>query len=213
MRHAVRKDYLKGSRRNGRGHAPYPFDRFLESRLGRPWDDVYSEICAEFDRRSYVGYRFLRDLDWHVATNCWIGAETGTIYGGCYGSNESPVSNEFYIHPWTGLLCWAPPINHPRPERPVTKIIVDDDHYHEMVDGIWYTFELTHILEKDFWGRPYTRTAVEKKQLGKKELRVLGLCNSGPAEFTGRCVKCGAHRTAIGGCVHAVKEVEGLRHY
>jgi hypothetical protein len=216
MRHGVRKDYLKGSRRNGRGHSPYPFDRLLESRLGRPWDDVFSELCAEFDNRSLAGYSFRRDLKWHVATNCWIGAETGTIYGGSYGSNESAVSNEFYVHPWTGLLCWAPPVVHDRREQEVTIILeggakdkTEAISYLEKTDGIWYRHQITRRwMEKDIWGREYERTVTEKKQLGKKELRVLGLRNSGPSEFIGRCVKCGAHCTATGGCIHAVKGIQ-----
>jgi hypothetical protein len=212
MRRGVRKDYLKGSRRNGRGHSPYPFDRFLASRVGRAWDDVYSELCSEFDNRSWVGYSFRRDLAWHVQTNCWIGAETGTIYSSEWGGSK--VSNEFYVHPFTGLLCWAPPIKHERPERPVTKVVVDEDTYHEIQDGIWFTHRITRRwMEKDIWGREHERTITEKRQLGKKELRDLGLRNSGPAEFTGRCSKCGAHRTAVGGCVHAFKEIQTLRHY
>lgn len=213
MRKGVRKDYLKGSRRHGRGHSPYPFDRLLESRLGRPWDDVFSELCTEFDNRSWAGSSFRRDLKWHVATNCWIGAETGTIYGGTFGSNTSPISNEFYVHPFTGLLCWGPPIDHPRRDHLVTKIKVDEDTYHEMENGIWFTHRIARRwMEKDIYGREYERTITEKRQMGKKELRDLGLRNSGPAEFTGRCVKCGAHRTTNGGCVHALKEIQGLRH-
>jgi hypothetical protein len=32
-----------------------PCRRFLISRAGRPWDEVYSEICRKFDRRTLPG--------------------------------------------------------------------------------------------------------------------------------------------------------------
>jgi hypothetical protein len=207
MRQGVSKEYLNGSRRNGRGYRPFPFDRFLTSRLGRLWDDVYAEVSAEFDHRSNVGRNFFRDLRWHVVTSCWIGAETGTIYAtGPWSRGDCPVENEFYVHPHTGVLCWADKIERPRAEHPVDKIDVDADHFHQRIDGIWYTFTTTRWEDTDFYGRPYTRTEVSKCQLGKKELRELGVFNGSKPQFNGRCSKCGAHTFQGGGCVHAANE-------
>src|SRR5271166_5260179 len=140
MRQGVRKDYLKGSRRNGRSHSPYPFDRLLTSRLGRPWDEVFSELCAEFDNRSWAGSSFRRDLKWHVKTCCYIGAETGAVY---HESDGYPgrVSDEFYVHPFTGILCWAAGVPREKTERPVTEIKLDEFKTLSKVDGIWYLLE------------------------------------------------------------------------
>ena len=201
MRQGVRKEYLKGSRRNGRGHSPYPFDRLLASRVGRLWDDVFSELCEEFDSRSWAGQSFRRALEYHVATNCWVGAETGTIYGGWYGN--SPVENEFYVHPWTGLLCWAPKIDRPAPERPVTHIKIDDTTFLEKVEGIWYRYAITkRWIEKDYWGRDYERTETTRAQLGRKELRARNLYNDQEAHLYPRCKECGADFK----CVHRIRE-------
>jgi hypothetical protein len=38
-----------------------PCDRFLASRDGRPWNDVYSEICRRFDRRTMAGRHVTED--------------------------------------------------------------------------------------------------------------------------------------------------------
>lgn len=36
-----------------------PTERFLRSRAGRPWNDVYSELCRRYDRRSLKGYHLV----------------------------------------------------------------------------------------------------------------------------------------------------------
>src|SRR5208283_3055376 len=80
-----------------------------------------------------------RDLRWHVQTKCWIGAESGNIYSSEWGG--SVVQNEFYVHPWTGLLCWAEPIDRTRPDPPKTKVDLKDGKSYEKIDGIWYYLE------------------------------------------------------------------------
>jgi hypothetical protein len=219
MRHGVRKDYLKGSRRHHRGHSPYPFDRLLASRVGRLWDDVYSELCEEFDARSWAGHSFRRDLRWHVKTNCWIGAETGNIY-----TNDGYnwlVEDEYYVHPWTGILSFAPAVNRPRPEPEVTRATLEGtpiwgdrnlpDSYLEKTEGIWYRHAITRRwMEKDIWGREYERRVSTKSQLGKKALRKLRLTNSDSSQYLGRCGKCGFHCTAGKRCVHTLKDEHGI---
>jgi hypothetical protein len=221
MRQGVRKDYLKGSRRHGRGHSPYPFDRLLASRLGRRWDDVFSEFCSEFDSRSLPGHSFLRDLRWHVATNCWVGAETGTIYRVDRWGGDAPVNDEFYVHPFTGILSWADPIIREKAERPVEKIDLKDGKSLEKIDGIWYFLHNYNIEHEGLtnlrpsYVRPKDVVLVDgveqyivkwtehvniKRQLSKKELRTHGLANAGKP-YGKRCAVWGFD----GKCVHALK--------
>lgn len=207
MRQGVRKDYLKGSRRHHRGHSPYPFDRLLASRVGRAWDEVYSELCSEFDSRSWVGYSFRRDLLYHVTTNCYIGAETGAVYS-ADGWNFR-MSNDYYVHPWTGILCYAPSIIRERPAPEVTVIIEDgaktkneSDRYLEKTEGIWYRHTVTRRwTEKDYWGRDVVRTTWNRSQLGKKDLRANNLRNDRQIHVYDRCENCGADYK----CVHRIK--------
>lgn len=40
-----------------------PVRRFLAARAGQPWDDVFSELCSKFDRRTIKGWHL---VDSHV---------------------------------------------------------------------------------------------------------------------------------------------------
>jgi hypothetical protein len=225
MRTGVRKDYLKGSRRHGRGHSPYPFDRLLASRLGRRWDEVFSEFCSEFDHRSLAGYSFHRDLKWHVATDCWVGAETGTVYRVDRWGGDAPVNNEFYVHPFTGVLCWADPIIRPKEEKEVVHHDLGDGKSYDKVDGVWYFLHNYTIEHEGFTSIPpsyvrpgrtvlvdgveqyivkWTEHVNIKHQLSRKELRTLGLANAG-APYGQRCAVCGFDCKTNTKCVHAIK--------
>jgi hypothetical protein len=231
MRNGVRKDYLKGSRRHGRGHSPYPFDRLLTSRLGRLWDDVYSELCSEFDSRSFAGYRFRDNLDWHVYQHCWIGAETGTVYSDHRGC-VTALSDEHYVHPWTGILCYAYPVPRDKSEKPVTHYDLKDGRSFDKIDGIWY-FQENYSIKHEGWSEVgkadpwlversldrmeingvefikvrWTENISTKRQLSKKELRNNGLANANDIPFGKRCVVCGFD----GKCVHAIRAEAEVR--
>jgi hypothetical protein len=187
MRHGVSKEYLNGSRRGRRNYRSFPFDRFLQSRLGRPWNDVYAEVCQEFDSRSYRGQQFLHILEWNVNTHCWI--EDGVIYCHSPYVGTRPV-DEYYVHPETGLLSYAEPIKRHYPVPPCTHIKIDDLHFYDKIDGIWYysVYEVNPYYVH--WSRFEDRKIliVSKRQLGKKELRKLGLVN-GPVPLVKKKTK------------------------
>lgn len=65
--------------------------RFLNSRVGQPWDKVYSEFCANADARTEQGSR-MRDS---------LGSLVG--FPQCWGVPR------FSIHPKTGLLTRLAP--------------------------------------------------------------------------------------------------------
>jgi hypothetical protein len=43
-----------------------PAQRWLVAQVGRPWDKVYSDLCAEFDTRTVAGRHVVHDhmLHW-----------------------------------------------------------------------------------------------------------------------------------------------------
>jgi len=43
-------------------------ERFMASRAGRPWNDVYSELCRRYDRRTLKGWHFLRHVERDIVT-------------------------------------------------------------------------------------------------------------------------------------------------
>jgi hypothetical protein len=199
MNHGVRKEFLDGTRRHG--NYRLPIEKFLRSRLGSLWNDIHSEMSAEFDRRTYAGYRFW-DYFGHrwwfgnVALNCWVGAETGTIYN----TTDRRVEG-FYVHPFTSRLCFqGPEIKEAIPTQSPTRIIIEHritkkatDRYssdkfwgraYEKIDGVWYFTEYRDneyyvrysIYPHLYESKPYTITT--KRQLNKKELRRLKVTNN-----------------------------------
>lgn len=169
-----------------------PLTGYLRSCVGRPWDDVYSEICANLDKRSTTGAHVFTHLWQFVDVNCWIGAKTGKVYT---DSDRGPQSvSWFYVHPWTGLLCEIPGGRHwrfPRRKQPVTLIPIDnvERKAYEWIQGIWYYTEYTFVTLFKAEERRYRflysprstkyedKVYLVKRQLSKKELRDLGLSN------------------------------------
>ena len=101
-----------------------PLERFLRSNVGRPWDKVYSELCAHLDRRKTTGRHVFQHLEDFVEVDCFVG-DDGVLYAGSQYDIESIVrigekspiitrhraigeyrgSPSFYVDPRSGLLC------------------------------------------------------------------------------------------------------------
>lgn len=173
MLRGVRKEYLKGTRRH---FGPmFPVEKFLYSRVGLPWSEVHSELSQEFDRRTRAGYKFWSWFDRTVATNCWIGAETGKIYA----SDDWYVDQEvfgLYVHPFTGILSYRErPRKEPRPDPVVECIKFDALRRYEKIMGIWYYLEY-RVDRTSIWGTGIPMIS-KKHQLNKKEMRRFNLTN------------------------------------
>jgi hypothetical protein len=177
-----------------------PLKGYLHKSVGRPWDEVYSEIARNLDRRSVSGIHVFSHLWQYVDLNCWIGTETGKVYS---DSKHGPITpSDFYVHPWTGLLCEAPNRGRwrHRPEKlPVerTGIPLPSNPVHglwgksyQFIDGIWYYTEWTkedrfagyvalwNEIGRNPWRTKQELVILKKRQLGKKELRRFGLRNA-----------------------------------
>ena len=89
-----------------------PLRGFLNKQVGRPWDDVYSEICQNLPSNGINARHILMHVSWEV--------ETQTVMVGdvvCYNDGmktDEPIKkrrywrgNILYVHPVTGLLCEA----------------------------------------------------------------------------------------------------------
>jgi hypothetical protein len=118
-----------------------PLKRFIRSRVGKPWNAVYSEICENIKPTSTVQRHILEHVKWIVETNTFI--EDGKIYTKSSNGQIFAIGNdywrEFYVHPNTGILCvtdtrskkWV------RKEPEWRKVISGELQLHR-IDGIWY---------------------------------------------------------------------------
>lgn len=190
MRHGISKEYARGTRRY-RWCGRFPMEKFLQSRLGEKWSDVHKEMSEEFDRRTYSGYLFWRyefgKWQGSIAVNCWIGAETGTVYNNGHRGEERV--DGFYVHPFTGIICHQaplPPLQRVKGE--CTRIVLNDRTAYEKIEGIWY-FTKYRKEEKSYAYYPFTPysyrsyTVLSKRQLNSETLRKNNLTNNNPEEI------------------------------
>ena len=140
-----------------------PLWRYLDKQVGRPWDDVWSEIGQRLDFRSVLGFHVKSHIDEHVkqrvrmingrahAISVWAPGGWGPVFG-------------MFVHPETGRLerghrwnAWRDAKGNPL--TPAWKInpyealrrIVDHDtqlHFHR---GQWYEVKLgaPHVLSRE----------------------------------------------------------------
>jgi hypothetical protein len=167
-----------------------PLQRFLRRSVGRPWNDVYSEMCAGLDKRKTTGQHIFDHVKQMVAIHCFMGAN-GKVWHLFW---HYPVEVEgLYVHPQTGLLCWAEPPN--RRELKRKKLLAEDVTWLESThetgfrkhEGIWYRVTFKHVyihwrqepekvrdifLKKDVWlGYGWNLVVLAKKQCNREELK------------------------------------------
>ncbi len=116
-----------------------PLEGFLHSRLGRPWDKVYSELRQGLDVRKVTGRHILDHLEWMVETDCWIGADRQV-----YARPRGYSVTGFYVHPRTKLLCFVErqSARQRKKERllrqEIDEITLDRSRSFKLLDGQWY---------------------------------------------------------------------------
>ena len=84
-------------------------DKFLSHRVGRHWNEVYSELCQHLSTDSPVQYRIRSAVLYNVAVKTCRGADGRVYEGDSYHTCDSKI--DFYVEPETGLLRQG---THPR---------------------------------------------------------------------------------------------------
>jgi len=165
-----------------------PLRGFVRSNIGRPWDKVFSELRQGLDVRKVTGLHIFDHVKWMVETDCWIGADRKI-----YAKPKEYEVTGFYVHPRTGLLCFA--TQQSRRERKKLKLMkqeineirLEDQHSFRLIDGQWYfvdyeivevaryqklqsTWDVIHRRKFQLtWG--CHRIAVKKRQCNRDEVR------------------------------------------
>lgn len=191
---SMRKKWLAGGVGKELNENLNPLSHFLDSRVGRKWNDVYSEIRERVNANSAVQYHIIQHLDDMVEKHARF--EGGKVYHPInmfYSRNLELYHNQLYVDQNGYLRKYHnPPEKKKKP--PVTRFKKDGLDY-EKINGIWYKAEWAerqvwipprpHYMESlrpgkypPFKGYYRTESYIKsKKQLNTKELRRLGLTN------------------------------------
>ena len=170
-----------------------PLERFLQSRMGQPWNDVYSEMCDGLDKRKTTGQHIFNHMERMVARHCFMDVN-GRICHLRWGNTLAEVEG-FYVHPQTGTLCHAPRPNKRALKRwrllaeEVTWLKIDDTRGYRKHEGIWYHSYFNRVfvgrhqqpgtvwdifLKKDVrLNCGWNLVLITKKQCNRNELRYI----------------------------------------
>jgi hypothetical protein len=172
-----------------------PLRRYLASQVGRPWDNVFSDICAGIDRRNTVQRHIHQHLKDFVAIRVYDVDGVFQIDGRWRG--RVPLADhwapEFYVHPHHGLLCVnedrirtrrdcaqrrKASLRAVREDRCVNRRMLDANTQLHRIDGVWYRVELSAITNEAMLDR---RTdALRKLPLERcpREIAMKGVASS-----------------------------------
>jgi hypothetical protein len=168
-----------------------PLGRFLRSSLGRPWNDVYSELCAGLDKRKATGLHIFQHVEQMVERHCHLD-DDGNVYGNDWRHGQI---RGFFVHPRSGVLCEAPRETNREHRRrrllatPVTRLELGDNAAYQKHNDVWYRVKLKAVyvnwrhnspkiwdifLKRETVLRPgWNWVATEKKQCNRNELRTV----------------------------------------
>ena len=111
----------------GRNENTKVLRRFIAKAVGRPWNDVFSEICQYADHRSTVGSNILRLIRWIVCED--IIMEDGKPYRPNWGCRFE--HDGFYVNE-EGILCVNDVPRRVRTPDPVTRIECYGNFYYQL---------------------------------------------------------------------------------
>lgn len=170
-----------------------PLTRFLRANCGRPWADVYAEICEFADMRTVRGYH-LRQHVWSyvVPNNYDVGHNRR--YGPFFVDGDGSLQEERELTDAERAAqhaAWRKQHKIKEPPRhvPNPRIGVDADHWYEKIEGFWFSFETKHYTFKNSYEDlveengeikivriplpEYTKNVTTKKQVNGKAQREL----------------------------------------
>ncbi len=167
----------------------------MKSKVGEPWNEVYSQLSQQLDANTMIGR--------HVIGHLWDYVERNVEFIddipyrkpclGYYSSLLNAYRCQFYIHPETGILCSADLAPRKRKKDKSSAndvIILDDYHQYCKINDIWYVCTFadfppspTRYVYDAIKGLVYREQAtyvmgkfiyaVSKEQCGKRQLKFI----------------------------------------
>jgi hypothetical protein len=165
-----------------------PLRRFLRSRQGQPWNQVYSELCQRLDHNTMIGQHVLDHIKDYVEIHVEMieGVPHHKPYRYYRGPLRSGYHEQFYVHPETGILCLAPTLHSPLKTSALPDFVrIDDYHQYRKINDIWYHITFENFPEDEVYdllkGKLNRKNAARignqpiyaarKRQCHKKEVR------------------------------------------
>lgn len=128
-----------------------PLRRYLRAQVGRPWNKVFSEICAGIDGRNTVQQHIRQHIDDFIATKVELRDEKliDLARQFRYGWHDGTLRQELYVDPRSGLIrinkryrAWRrdriEKAKRVRAEIDARRRTLDKDTQLHLLDGIWF---------------------------------------------------------------------------
>jgi hypothetical protein len=127
-----------------------PLRRYLDKQVGRPWDKVFSEICAYINRNNAVQDHVRDHVEGYVTTHVLLidGVACNGEGGWCYGKPLQQFRHRpWYVCPRTGLLrrvklSGRKKPRRPKPEGPPKYVRVSETLQCRFLSGAWHLVTL-----------------------------------------------------------------------
>jgi hypothetical protein len=155
-----------------------PLKRFIASQVNRPWDKVYSEICANIDRRNTVQEHIFTHIENFVALHGRLVDGEVYIKPWTWSAEWVPLdesNTELYVHPRTGILLKnrhrEGRIRRGREKRDAQaaqvaqrRRVLGEEEQLLLIDDIWYLVKLAPLpagVSREVVDRGKRKTIVE----------------------------------------------------
>jgi hypothetical protein len=158
-----------------------PLRRYLHAQVGRPWNKVFSEICAGIDRRNTVQQHIHQHIRDFIALNVEVrdGQWVDLADRWKFLRADRGISQELYVDPRTGLIrrnksyrSWRYyATEREGKERAATaarRHVVDERTVLLLLDDVWYRVEVatlppTRVAQKFIDGKPRKQVLAEPR--------------------------------------------------
>lgn len=168
-----------GWREHGRDNLS-PIYNYLRDNVGRPWNDIYSEICAVADYRSSNGRHLRECIDYMVISEAELLVRLGRRWGGHYWEFYEDSNGILRRYDNKARYRYRPqhdPDNCVIDGKPYTRI--NDCWFEGCYKQIMETYRAWNFVKGDWSNFVREKTIVTSvRQLNKKELKQLGLSNA-----------------------------------
>jgi hypothetical protein len=184
----LRKDLdgpMRLSMRAGYGHRELnenltPLRRYLHAQIGRPWNKVFSEICAGIDRRNTVQQHIHQHIRDFIAIDVDVREGRLVDLAPRWGFRCSAgISQELYVDPRTGLIrlnkgrrSWrhgaAERRKRVQAEIAIRRRVVDERTFLLLLDDVWFRVEVDVLpmersVERLIDGKPHRHMTAESR--------------------------------------------------